>query len=89
MDLSGNVWEWTSSPWTTDYSEQAGAKAGVHAVESADPADSSGARRVIRGGGSWSDAHDVRSAYRFWFDPVNEVGFLGFRVVLAAAPSER
>jgi formylglycine-generating enzyme required for sulfatase activity len=38
--------------------------------------------RVIRGGGWDVPAGLCRSAYRFWFESVSRLNFLGFRLVL-------
>ena len=81
-DMTGNVWEWTSSRW--------GEKAGEpdfrydqwqqqEPVRNLlDPVEF----RVTRGG-SWIYASDnVRCAFRYWYHPLNRFNYLGFRVVL-------
>ncbi|MGA1369802.1 MAG: SUMF1/EgtB/PvdO family nonheme iron enzyme [Blastocatellia bacterium] len=40
-----------------------------------------GSRRVIRGGGWYSDAVDCRSAARYGFDPGRRGDALGFRLL--------
>ena len=90
-DMHGNVWEWTLSPWTDDYSEQA--SSGSRTVDSAAlPADLAEPlprdRRVIRGGCYWDTPRGVRSAYRSHWGPWSELGLQGFRVLLPFAPSE-
>lgn len=72
MDMCGNVWEWTSSPWTNNY-----------AAREANAA--AGGARVCRGGSYWFDAQDARCAYRFRGDPGITDGSQGFRVLLAAS----
>jgi formylglycine-generating enzyme required for sulfatase activity len=51
-DLAGNVWEWTSSEYTEDYSR-------AHSLES-----TAGALRVVRGGSWYGAPWYVRSASR-------------------------
>ena len=71
-DMSGNVWEWTSSvyrpyPYTADRERE-------------DP-DRADARRVVRGG-SWNYNRDLaRCAYRSHYHPGNRNLVLGVRVV--------
>jgi formylglycine-generating enzyme required for sulfatase activity len=68
-DMLGNVWEWCSDPWTSDYSDQSRAAT----------ADSPSARRVIRGGSWHEGARSVRAASRYHGGPsVRGLG-LGFR----------
>jgi len=68
-DMLGNVWEWCSDVWVSDYPEESLAAA----------AGSASALRVIRGG-SWSgDARSVRAAYRLHYGPSGRSRYLGFR----------
>ena len=88
-DVHGNVYEWTLSPWTDDYSEQAKeddrtVDPASFAADLAEPRD----HRVIRGGSYWSDPRNVRSAYRSLRDPWIVDLDLGFRVLLPFAPSD-
>ena len=71
VDLSGNVWEWTTSRYTATLDREALTK----------PATDGGARRAVRGG-SWSypTAH-CRPGYRNSLAPVGRGHDLGFRVV--------
>ncbi|MCP4654710.1 MAG: formylglycine-generating enzyme family protein, partial [bacterium] len=86
-DVHGNVWEWTLSAWTGDYSgREAGVKVDPAAIDPADLAAPPGGRRVIRGGSCWDEALRARSAYRFWWYPGYEDRLQGFRVLLPAAP---
>ena len=68
-EMHGNVWEWTAD-WYGDYTS----------VAQTDPqGPNAGTSRVVRGG-SWSnDARLVRSAFRFWDEPDDRLGYLGFR----------
>jgi len=90
-DVHGNVFEWTLTPWTDDYSER---KDGVDedprsiSVDKEVGDDPGGGRRVFRGGSYGNDARRARSAYRSWFHPGSGWLLQGFRVVLPAAPSD-
>jgi formylglycine-generating enzyme required for sulfatase activity len=76
LDMSGNVWEWTSSllqPYPYD---------------AADGREDPGAegRRVLRGGAFVGDAARVRGATRAWPAPGYWDWLCGFRVVVASSP---
>jgi formylglycine-generating enzyme required for sulfatase activity len=72
LDMSGNVWEWTSSlyqdyPYNPDDGREVNTGADV--------------RRVIRGG-SWDDyASLLRSSARSWNDSTDRFNYIGFRCV--------
>ena len=81
-DMSGNVWEWTTSQWGkktaspdftyTQWEEQEGQRdcLDIHAL------------RVLRGG-SWSyNARHLRSASRNYSTPDHRYNYGGFRLVL-------
>ncbi len=84
-DVHGNVFEWTRSPWSTDFSQR---EAGVVIEPRAEDDLESGGERVVRGGGFFDGAQLVRSACRDWDLPVAVLRDVGFRVVLPASPSE-
>jgi len=74
LDLSGNVWEWTSSLFRTDPYDAADGRESLEAK----------GRRVLRGGAFAGDAQHVRSAVRAWLAPSYWDGLCGFRVVLTS-----
>lgn len=88
-DLSGNVYEWTSSL----FGEGAGDDIETQHPYPYDPADGredAGARpsvrRVVRGGG-WRVPHsNARAAFRDSAHPDDRDYCLGFRIVVAASP---
>ena len=73
LDMSGNVWEWTSSLWK-GYKYDAG--------DGREDLKASGAR-VVRGGSFSYDARSVRCAVRYGVDPDYRDLSGGFRVVVS------
>ncbi len=71
QDLAGNVWEWTASAYTEDYSKY---------NQSVMNADSGGGPRVLRGGSWGEEPLGLRSAARVWFDPRFWDFSVGFRL---------
>jgi len=70
-DMTGNVWEWTNDHYQPDY---------YSTSESKDPQGPEvGQYRVIRGGGWYSDAGQLRIKNRHWFDPNFSEVSIGFR----------
>jgi formylglycine-generating enzyme required for sulfatase activity len=63
LDMAGNVWEWTSSGWSDDYSKNR----------------TTDGRVDRGGGWSNVDASDVRGASRSWFGPSLRSLILGLR----------
>ncbi len=81
LDMSGNVWEWTSTIY-----DQVNFPYPYDATDGREDADPD-ARRVVRGGSFFNTSNFVRAAYRRWYD----VGFddlnVGFRCALWRPPS--
>lgn len=68
-DMSGNVWEWTSDLYSSNY-------------DSYRNGGSSGSYRVLRGGSYNNNATNCRSAYRSYNSPTSRYDSLGFRLAL-------
>jgi formylglycine-generating enzyme required for sulfatase activity len=74
MDMSGNVLEWTATPWTDDYAQSDGT-----ACEAED-----GKTFVWRGGARTLPRRDARCSVRHYFiSPATRDYLLGVRVVAA------
>jgi formylglycine-generating enzyme required for sulfatase activity len=70
-DMTGNVWEWVSDRYARDYYSTSPA---------ADPQGAeAGQYRVIRGGGWYSTAQQLRIRNRHWFEPNFSEVSIGFR----------
>jgi len=76
-DMHGNVFEWCQD-WDGGY-------ASGLVVDPVGPG--SGSARVIRGGSWYYYAGYCRSAYRYWYSPVNRWIYLGLRLARTGAPS--
>jgi len=84
-DLSGNVWEWTSTIWgkelsASDYPYPYDAEDGRE-----DPEDGE-SRRVVRGGSWLNDLNPARAAYRYYSRPPVRHNGYGFRLVVVRRP---
>ncbi len=69
-DMHGNVWEWVEDRYS-DYSSGA----------VTDPLVTGRSRRVLRGGGWYSDGRNLRSAFRYYNSPDYRGSDLGFRLL--------
>ncbi len=75
LDMHGNAFEWCQDWYSADYYQTS------PVVDP--PGPESGSSRVLRGG-SWRNyATYCRSAYRYYDDPTDRYGHIGFRVVLS------
>ena len=82
LDMHGNVDEWCGDWGSNDYDARAEAFS-----DNVDPTGHSGGDwRVLRGGSHWSFAIWCRSAYRSHWPLAFRLQFVGFRVLLPAAP---
>ena len=74
FDTAGNAWEWVEDAWHGNY--QAAPTDGTAWV------DDGGADRVLRGGSWIYRGRDVRSAYRYRYEPDIWFNYIGFRLAL-------
>jgi formylglycine-generating enzyme required for sulfatase activity len=73
LDLSGNVWEWTATPW--DRPDQREPRPDFDAAE----------KPLIRGGAfNWSSDY-LHCGAHYWFSPGHRQNLLGFRLVWCPA----
>ena len=86
-DTLGNVWEWCADYYDDAYGH--GSDIAMHSavIDPIGPAE--GTYRVVRGGGWYYDARDVRAAIRGDDDPSVRLSFIGFRLARGhSAPSQ-
>jgi|GEM_PF-1528274 len=72
-DMSGNVWEWCSDWYDSDYYK--------NSPRNNPKGPASGTARVLRGGSWDDDPRGCRAAFRGRVDPENRLNYTGFRVV--------
>ena len=79
-DMHGNVWEWCSDFYDSNYYNRSG---------NIDPENTNSAsHRVLRGGSWHSGAYGCRSAHRYWSTPGNRSSSIGFRIVLSVSSQD-
>jgi formylglycine-generating enzyme required for sulfatase activity len=78
LDICGNVFEWTATPWTSDYQHSDGTTR-----------ETEDGRAFAWRGGAWNDVRrHARCAYRDYLSPADRYDFLGVRVVAALTLAE-
>jgi len=81
-DMSGNAWEWVHDWYAEDYYAQSPVD---NPIGPYGPADPEQPLRVVRGGGLYSEPHQMRSAARLGINPYRPFDDVGFRCVAEGA----
>lgn len=87
FDMSGNVWEWTSSLWGEDVTKPLFPYPYAASDGRENLTASNSVFRVVRGGSWLFNDRFARTAYRFNLPPAFRVDTLGFRVVVSRSRS--
>jgi len=82
-DMHGHVWEWCLDQ--CGWADVKGVVTNTYVEGIRDPLCVEGAKRVLRGGGSWFIAGGCRSAYRYGDDPGFRLRLFGFRLAAGSA----
>ena len=69
-DMHGNVWEWCWD-WSRNY---------PHTAQTDPVGEASGVYKIVRGGSFGSGMQETRSAYRYYYEPIEGSGVIGFRL---------
>jgi formylglycine-generating enzyme required for sulfatase activity len=87
LDMIGNVWEWTRSPYGAypPAPDPLSSRSVAHRGQAAPEADD-GQAKVVRGGAFNDSADYARCAFRGWVRPDDRDLDLGLRVVLRSSP---
>jgi iron(II)-dependent oxidoreductase len=80
LDMTGNVFEWTTSLWGKDKSEPAFGYPYESGSERENPKTEDGMLRVVRGGSYEDGRLAMRCAFRSWGYPESGAYWAGFRV---------
>ena len=78
LDMSGNVWEWVSDWFSTDYYANSPYQNPL--------GPEIGSRRTIRGGSWWNDIDGLRTPARASKNPDSKSNTIGFRCARDANP---
>jgi formylglycine-generating enzyme required for sulfatase activity len=84
-DMTGNVWDWTSSRWGTDVGKCAFPYGDDYLIRKKEQNSLDKVEyRIIRGGSWYDSTVNVRCAVRFWDHPDLRNVILGFRLLLGS-----
>ncbi len=78
-DMAGNVWEWTSTIWGTNW--KLDYPYPYRAGDGREDLDKTGVQRVMRGGAWYSDEDTLRTPYRQSLPSSSSFNVVGFRCV--------
>lgn len=79
-DMLGNVWQWVED-WYADHYYEKRERSNPHGPPS-------GAERALRGGSWYGSPSGTRVSCRYWFEPDNRYGLIGFRCAAGPTPAK-